>query len=163
MATKTHYFQEVSIPDSVKNANADKDAVDILVGLLDQYIDSTNEKNAKSARDFIMDKKRGYAWSEDAPNKGAFGLTFMNSRHYKQYLTLIAGFRAWAKANHNIDFTYKIAKKVPYDGYTNPKLLNVPTPDSDSENSYNDTYENVGEKFIFEHTAKERGFVPVLK
>ena len=92
-----------------------------------------------------MDKKRGYAWSEDAPNKGAFGLTFMNSRHYKQYLTLIAGFRAWAKANHNIDFTYKIAKKVPYDGYTNPKLLNVPTPDSDSENSYNDTYENVGE------------------
>ena len=55
MATKTHYFQEVSIPDSVKNANADKDAVDILVGLLDQYIDSTNEKNDEIGRDFIME------------------------------------------------------------------------------------------------------------
>ena len=71
--------------------------------------------------------------------------------------------RAWAKANHNIDFTYKIAKKVPYDGYTNPKLLNVPTPDSDSENSYNDTYENVGENSFLNILQKNVVFVPVLK
>lgn len=153
---KRYYYAEVNIPDAVKTAHPDKNALAILRDLLIAWKEETDSKYAKALYDFIFEDVKSYDWHPTDTNKMAYCLTFINARHFENYQAYTTDFRAWLNDNHGVTYTYESTSDVPYD-VADADNGNDAEVQSEQGNYF--TYGEAKRKAILEDLPEERGFV----
>jgi hypothetical protein len=155
---KRYYFAEVTVPDAVITAQggAEVDGGKMIKNLLDEYIATDGTKYAKALRDFIFENTRLYGWHPEDANKFAYGLTFINSRHYDNYQAYTTPFRQWMEDTHNVSYTYEVKTDVPYE-IADSGVSGAGEPVKD-EDGFNHTYAEATRNEILENIPTDRGY-----
>lgn len=94
---KTFYYMEITVPNT-------GDIIGHQRIMLDQHIAETNSKNSKVAKEFVFTNAKIHNKVDDTQ---AITIEFVNQRHFETYKTVIADFREWVTANHNVEYTYE--------------------------------------------------------
>jgi len=155
---KRHYFAEVNIPDSVITAQggAEVPGTKMIQNLLDAYITESNSKYAKSLKDFIYETAKPYGWHSSDANKCAYGITFINSRHWANYSAYTAPFRQWLNDTHGVTYTYEVKTDVPYE-IADAGVSGAGEPVKDDD-GFNHTYATATEQEILSNIPTDRGY-----
>lgn len=110
MARKAYTFIEYTFAESY-TSEIGVLPLAVLKGLLDEFIEETNDKSAKIIREFVLDAVFAFDWNG---SKGAFTMEFINERSRQTYFQARENFVAWA-ANKGVEVSYVASCDMPYE------------------------------------------------
>jgi len=126
-----------------------EDVIGTQRALLDTHIAETDSKMSKIAREIVFSD---IVVHNIVDGTQAITLEFMNERNYDTYMTVIADFRAWAVANHNVEYVFE---KTSSASYSTANIVHDIDSESDGLLHYLDSIK----KYMNITLPTERGFL----
>ena len=145
MTYKTYYYAEITIP----GLDADIDIIGAQREFLEQHIETTNSKMSKIAKETIFNEVKPHNRNGDTQ---AITLEFLNKRSYDTYMTVIAEFRTWVAATHNVEYSHEVTLAYPHDLAV--RMLDGAPTEGMSVLRYNDK----AREYMIDTLPTERGF-----
>ena len=106
MANKTFYYMEIRVP------GVEGDVIAAQRDYLDAHIIETDSKNSKIAKEMVFSRVTPHNKVGDTQ---AITIEFINTRNYETYKQVIAEFRAWVSANHNVEYVHEVYHDFAFD------------------------------------------------